>query len=754
MILKDIENLLDEFARLAGIKIFPFELKADKFRYVDPSADVQFDEFFNRLSDFGSYVKVVFLNNAFPYEGLKTIVKDLTFPIVVFARKPELSAILIVPYERGHVRALAFEDGIVVQKSYATFGELRENIYSLKEMISKFGLNPNWDSGKLNSSDQDAIFFLSGLPIEPIVSEKHDGIHGSSSHHKHLTPFQRVVRLFTVENKQIGYVYFFAIVVGLVNLAIPLGVQGIISLISGGLLLNSIIVLIVLVVLATGLAGWLQIIQLQIVETLQQRLFAKAAFEFSYRIPRIQLESLQRNYAPELMNRFFDVMTIQKAMPKILIDITSAVLQIIFGLLLLSFYHSMFVFFGLVLFIALVVIFYTTGPLGLKTSIQESVYKFKVVHWLEELARNLSTFKLSGFTNLPIEKMDFYLSNYLTARQSHFKILKGQMSVILFFKTIVTASLLVMGGILLTNRQINLGQFVAAEIIILLVIASVEKLIGSIDIVYDLLTAVDKIGHVTDLPLEKNDGINLKDLKDVDGLNLKLKGLKYKYEGKKDYTIKGIDLNIPSGSKICIAGHNGSGKSTLLHLISGLLHNYEGVINVNGIPLRDLNITSYRDNIGDNLSYEDIFEASLEDNITLGKQGITLDSLLWAVKKSGLTDFIDQLPNGLHTPMVAGGVNLPKYICQKIILARSIAENPKLVVIDDFVTHDRLEKKLIMEFLLNKENSWTLIIVSNDPVILSLAERVVYFKDGKILDQGDFKDLVQNEDFRQLIIGF
>ncbi|MBY0425152.1 MAG: ATP-binding cassette domain-containing protein, partial [Cytophagales bacterium] len=301
---------------------------------------------------------------------------------------------------------------------------------------------------------------------------------------------------------------------------------------------------------------------------------------------------------------------------------------------------------------------------------------------------------------------------------------------------------------------INLGQFVAAEIIILLVIASVEKLISSIDIVYDLLTAVDKIGHVTDLPLEKNDGINLNDLRSNDGFEIRIKGLKYKYEDKKNFTIKGVDMEVPSNSKICIAGHNGSGKSTLLHLISGLLHDYEGVININGIPLRDMNITSYRDNIGDNLSYEDIFEGTLEDNITLGKQGIKLENLLWAIKKSGLTEFVDNLPNGLHTNMVASGVDLPRHICQKIILARSIAENPKLVVIDDFVTHDKKEKKHIMEFLLSKENPWTLIIVTNDPLILPLAEKIIYFKDGQIKDQGEFKDLIQNEDFRELIIGF
>jgi ABC-type bacteriocin/lantibiotic exporter with double-glycine peptidase domain len=318
-----------------------------------------------------------------------------------------------------------------------------------------------------------------------------------------LHPLDRFWRLLKPDQKEIRNVYVYSIFNGLVALSLPLGIQAIINLIQGGQVSTSWIVLLIFVVAGVGVTGVLQIFQLRITENLQQKIFTRAAFEFAYRIPRIRFESLYREYAPELMNRFFDTMSVQKGLPKILIDFSAATLQVIFGLILLSFYHPFFIVFSLVLVLLVYAIFYFTAKRGLETSLDESKYKYKMAHWLEELARTGTTFKLAGKTDLPLSTTDIHVGNYLKAREFHFRVLVQQYSLMVVFKVIVATGLLAIGGILVMEQLMNIGQFVAAEIIILLIMNSVEKLILSFETIYDVLTALEKMGQVTDKELEQ-----------------------------------------------------------------------------------------------------------------------------------------------------------------------------------------------------------------------------------------------------------
>ncbi|MFD2569202.1 ABC transporter transmembrane domain-containing protein [Spirosoma soli] len=324
------------------------------------------------------------------------------------------------------------------------------------------------------------------------------------------SPTQRLIRLLTNEKKDIGYVYLYALVTGLISLSLPLGVQAVFNLVSGGLVFSSVYLLIGLVILGVIATGLLLVGQMTLVEVMQQRIFAKAAFEFTYRLPRIEPDALSGYYPPELMNRFFDVLTIQKGLPKLLIDLTAAAVQIVFGIILLSVYHPIFIGFGTLTVLAIFLICRIYGPSGIKTSLNESKYKYKVVAWLEDVARELPTYRHQRSESWsdplePIDKMDDLVANYVTYRSAHFQVLKRFFYSGVAFKTIVTGGLLILGTTLVVGREMSLGQFVAAELIIVLITSSVDKLISGIDTVFDLLTAVEKIGAVTDLPLTTTD---------------------------------------------------------------------------------------------------------------------------------------------------------------------------------------------------------------------------------------------------------
>lgn len=765
MDIKDLINLLEKYTQYSDVSIDFFELVHEKARH---KYRTYFDvnTLFSELNDLAHYVHFAFLQHKATQSEFVTILRSNSFPMIVFEKGEKLVPIIISPDRSGIIHAVKIEKNEIKNITYPNFAELVKSIHTIGSIVEISGKNVDIDPA-IDEKKKDYILFLSGFPITSLAQDfNSEGIHhhherpenelDTDEHeeaHHHATPFARLLNLLRSEKREISQIYFFAILIGLINLVVPLGIQAIIGLISGGLLINSVIVLITMVVLATVLAGWLQILQLSTVEVLQQRVFSKAALEFCFRIPKIRMESISKMYAPELMNRFFDVLNIQKSLPKILIDLTTATLQIVFGLVMISFYHSLFVLFGVVMILIIFVIFYFTGPKGLKTSIKESIFKYKVVQWLEEMARTLSTFKLAGYTNLPISKTDHYLTGYLKSRQSHFKTIKTQFISIIAFKVFITAGLLVLGSILVLERQINLGQFVAAEIIILLVISSVEKLVSTIEVFYDLLTALDKVGHITDIPLEDTRGVDINEFSGEAGVAMEIKGLYYRYPNAEHYVIKDFNLKIAPKESICIAGYNGAGKSTFMKIITGLLHDYEGVLNINGFPLNDININSYRDLIGDNMSYQDIFEGTLEDNITLGKHGILLDDLLWSIHKVGLTDFLNKLPSGLKTNLTAGGHDLPMYICKKIILARSIVEKPKLLVMDDFYYPDKVERRELINFLTGENVGWTLIIVSNDPVVMQMTSRTVFMLDGGIVEHGTYEEIKRTYSYKKVILG-
>ena len=557
-----------------------------------------------------------------------------------------------------------------------------------------------------------------------------------------LTPLQRFFRLIKGDRKEIYYIYIYAIFAGLINLTLPLGVQAILNFIQGGAISASWWVLILAVTVGTLFAGLLAIMQMTVSETLQRRIFTRVSFDFAERLPNLHTEGIRNQYVPELINRFFDTLTLQKGLPKILIDLSTAIMQIVFGLLLLSFYHPLFIFFGFVLLLFLFIIFRFTSPLGMKTSLKESKHKYEVAYWLEEIGRTLHTFKLAGKSDLPLSKTDKYVSNYLDAKQQHFRILLFQYASIVTFKTLITLILLSLGSWLVITNQINLGQFIAAELVVILIINSSEKLISTMDTVYDVLTALDKIGSVADLPLDKEKGIDFQEINTGKGISLNLENVSYAFDKQLKPAVDGLNLDVKSGEKVCIVGYNGSGKTTLIQIISCFLNDFEGSILYNGIPRRNLNQRSLRSFIGDYSSQEDIFKGTLRENIALGYPHIKFEDIVKVADAVGLSSFIRHLPDGFDTMLLPAGKTLPRHIVVKIILARSIVSKPELLAIEELLANlDYPDRIKIADLLTDKNQKWTLVVVTDDPLLAMRCDRVLIMKDGKIIEEGTFAQI-------------
>ncbi len=564
-----------------------------------------------------------------------------------------------------------------------------------------------------------------------------------------MTPLERFFKLLQFERKEISYIFIYAIFAGLITLTLPLGIQAIIGLIIGGSVSSSWVLLVVIVTLGTLLNGVLKVMQLTVTETIQQRIFTRSAFDIAYRFPKIKFEAVHTEFAPELANRFFDTLTLQKGLPKILMDFSTGILQVFFGLLLLSFYHPLFIAFSFILIFIVALIFRYTGPQGLKSSLVESKFKYKVAYWLEELARTMGTFKLAGRSELPMERTDQLVGGYLDARKLHFRVLVIQYYSIVVFKVLVTAGLLILGSLLVMDNRINIGQFVAAEIIIIQIVASVEKLILTMETIYDVLTALEKIGALHDLPIDDEKGISFEELDTGEGMEMELKGVTFQFPDGKRPTLNDINLFVAPGEKLCISGYNRAGKSTLLQIITGLFSEFSGSLTFNKIPIRNIDVVSLRAHIGDHMPLqEDIFQGTIYENISLGHEEVELQDVIRAVDQVGLAEFVKRLPNGYDTQLLPGGKNLPRSVIAKIILARSFASRPQLLAIEEPFKHLEYEEQVrLSDLLTNRERPWTLIVVSNDPMLASKCDRVVVMKEGRIVEQGSFSEIRKCEHF-------
>ncbi|MBK6953594.1 MAG: ATP-binding cassette domain-containing protein [Crocinitomicaceae bacterium] len=557
------------------------------------------------------------------------------------------------------------------------------------------------------------------------------------------TPGQRFWRLLAPDRKEITNIYIYAVFNGLVYLSLPLGIQAIINLIQGGRISTSWVLLVSFVIAGIAAMGVLQILQLRITEVLQQKIFTRAAFEFAYRLPRIKLEALYRHYAPELMNRFFDTISIQKGLSKILIDFSAAIVQVVFGLLVLSFYHPFFIFFSLFLIIVIYFIFSLTVKRGLATSMEESKFKYKVVHWLQEVARTNSTFKLAGTTDLPLTNTNKEVEGYLVARENHFKILVKQYGILVAFKVLIATGLLAMGGILVMEQELNIGQFVAAEIIILLIMASVEKLVLNMEVIYDVLTSLEKIGQVTDLELEKNQGLSIEENCETSGLSVQLEDVSFKYPGNTKFTLQELNLNINPGERLLISGKNSSGKNTLSALLAGLYDVTSGHISYNGLPKGNLELQSLRDLVGAGLIEEQqVFSGTILENIAMGRKNATFENVKWAVANLGLENFIRQSKAGYETMLDPTGMKLSKSTVQKLMLARSIADKPKLLILNQsFSAIEQSERLKIEEFILDRSNPWTLAVIGLSHELAQKTDKIIILEQGKIIHSGTYDQL-------------
>ncbi len=558
------------------------------------------------------------------------------------------------------------------------------------------------------------------LSCEPVTP--HGTGHGAEGH---LSPLVRLLRILHAEKHDIWVIVVFSIVVGLLALATPIAVEALVNTVAFGRYLQPVIALAIILFTFLAFAAAIRALSTYIVEIIQRRLFVRVVEDLAYRLPRVEQQAVDRAYGPELTNRFFDVATVQKAIATLLLDGIAILLQTAIGMAVLAFYHPFLLGFDAALLFGIGFVTFGLGRGAVDTSVKESRAKYAVGAWLQELMRQPTAFKLHGGSQFALDRADRLAIDWLNARRNHFRILMRQILFALGLQAVAATALLGLGGWLVIQGELTLGQLVAAELIVMVIVGSFAKLGKHLESFYDLLASVDKLGHLFDLPTEPHD--KLFHLGDAAAADLNVRGVTYTYAGSP--AVRNLSLHLPPGTRVAITGPPGSGKSTLVDLICGIRQPDSGHVELDGIDLRELRPDSLREHLALARSI-DIFQGSIDENVHLNRPHISALDVRDALEAVGLLDEVLRLPDGLNTNLQVGGPPLSATQRRRLMLARAIVGRPRLLLVDSIL--DALPDAVlspILDRLTGDRAQWTLLATTGRKEVIDACRRSIALPD-------------------------
>ena len=500
-------------------------------------------------------------------------------------------------------------------------------------------------------------------------------VHDDVADGEHPTPFRRFLGLLKLESADIWTVVLFALVSGVLGLATPLAVESLVNVVSWGTYLQPLVVLAVILLASLGLSGVLRVLQTVVVEIIQRRQFVRIVGDLAHRFPRAKRDYLKNYYPRELANRLFDIMTIQKATAVLLLDGVSIALTTCLGMVLLAFYHPFLLGFNIVLLFTMISITWILGRGGIRTSIDESVAKYEIVHWLQDVISFPGAFKINGGEDLAVEKANSLAAEYLEARESQFRVVIRQVAFAIGLQVLASTALLGLGGWLVIGGQLTLGQLVASELVVTVVVGAFAKAGKSLEKFYDLMAGIDKVGYLLDIPVDPRRGrLSVDDT----ACSLEWSDLGLQAGANKRSISAG---KIPAGSSLAVTGNDLISKSLFIESLTGLVTPESGIVTVAEMDATQA-AAAGKGRLVAVANRIEVFHGTIAENVELGRVGIGEDRIREVLKAVGLWNVVHQLDNGVSTQLKTGGYPLSEDQIARVMLARAIAARPRMVVID------------------------------------------------------------------------
>lgn len=544
----------------------------------------------------------------------------------------------------------------------------------------------------------------------------------------HPSPFERLFEMLGPEREDVVSIVLYAVFIGLVSLAVPIAVQQLVNTVAFGGLVQPVVVLAFLLLVGLAFGASLSAFQAYVAEYLKRRIFVRACVHLSTHLPRVSIDAFGVRHGPEQVNRFFDLITLQKASASLLLDGSAVLLQTVTGLLILSFYHPLMLALSVLLVGAMYFVLIGLGRGAPDTAIRESYAKYALADWFEELVRHPAAFRSHSGRAYVAARADALAASWVERRSRHFRIILRQLVGSLGLQVLVNTLVLALGGFLVVSGELTLGQLVASEIIVAAVVAAFARLGKQLEVFYDLLAAVDKVGTLFDLRTERERGRTLPPRSG--GARLETFGVDHAFEGRA--VLGGVSLSLEPGERVAITGPPASGKSVLVDLICGLREPSAGQIEIDGEDLRELRLESLREEMVC-IRDPEIFSGTVLDNVRILEAGATPADVTRALEAVGLLDEMRALPDGLETRIATDGLPLTRSQIARLMIARALAARPRLLAIDGELMHlEGQERERVLDALFSEERAFTVLVVSSREDVLGRVDRTIDLGDRRL----------------------
>jgi len=545
----------------------------------------------------------------------------------------------------------------------------------------------------------------------------------------------RVFRMLHGESHDIAVVFLYALAVGLCSLAIPVGVQSVVNSVAFGVVLQPLVVVTCLVGGVLLFSGVLRILQLVVVEVLQRRLVVRISLALAERIPHVAFEQFRSKYGPEYVLRFLESFSAQKNVSALLLDGIALFFQVTVGLVLVSFYHPFFLVFSIVLTLLLVLLVAPLGIGAVKTSIKASDAKYEVATWLQDLARVPILFKSNRGDSFALERADQLVGSYLEWRAKHFRVLLRQIVGSVTIQVLASTLLLGLGGWLVIKQQLTLGQLVAAELIIGVILSGVAKLGRYLDKFYELCASVAKLDALFDVPYEKESGSFFSP--GGDPASLVISNLVVRHDNHIEPILNGVSLAIAPGEKVAICGQNGAGKSTLADCIYRISSATAGRIEIDGHDVREVHPLELRSEIA-LVRGIDLFHGTIEENLTLTSGSVSSTRVREALAMVGVLEDIYSLADGLQTVLQGQAEPLSRGQAARLMIARAVLMDPRLIIIDGIL--DGIDESTVaglLQELTGPKARWSLLVLTHEQSVAHHFSKSYQLHNGKLVGAAD-----------------
>ncbi len=546
----------------------------------------------------------------------------------------------------------------------------------------------------------------------------------------HLHPLQRLRQLAQFEHKDISTLLIYGVGIGLMSLAMPVAVQALVNSIAFGDLFQPLLVLTLMLLVLLSFSNTMVALQFYVVEMMERRGFVRLFGISAKHLQNATNEARREHYLPELANRFLDVISLKKAAATLLLETVGYVLQTLIGMILLAFYHPMLMAFDMFLIISILFILLVLGKGGAQKAMEQSRAKYTAMAWLESLSVNLVLGRGKSEKKFLEKRTEQVALEYLNTCERYFRVVAQQNNGALVLHTLANTLLLAMGGWMVIEMQLSLGQLIAAELVVSAMVYGLARLGKTMDNYYTLLASMDKLGYLLDLPQEVQHKTS--PTPSDRPCHLVLHGVSLPNQPLTDW-LKKVNIEFVPGDRVVITG--GSNYGSLLDILYGFEHPASGYVSLDGKDMRDLNLGELRDNIR-LVRNEEPYEASILDNLCVGRD-LDLSTVRNCLMQVGLLDTIVSLPDGLHHQLSIDGAPLTEEQCLRLTLARAMLAKPRLLLLDgvlDIVTDYYLKR--VLNGLFAEDAPWTLVVISQHPDVIARCTRQARIVEGVWQEDG------------------